>query len=394
MKLAFYYSLACTAKCSHCITFAGPKVRRTMPLQKALKVVDAVARIAELDGVVFTGGENLIHREQLLELVERCTAHGLSSEIITNAFWGTRRDAALATIEPFAVAGLTRCRVSIDRYHLPYVKPSAVHVALDAMAEVGFDRLVTCVVDRPNAVYKAYGLAFHLDQRGLVPGESPVESFERLAATLQESWPPDLVELLAEYGFALDDCFLVDDAIELRRRGFGDFAEQAARERILVQYQFLATEGRGRELLAETPAKHVDELPDTICDSVGLTPTVNPEGDFFPCCSSWVNFKHHRVGSVDDADLETLLAEMRIHPFARFMHHQGPAVLVRYLREQGHALPDMYTHPCHLCGTLLEHFSPEELVGHIDDFYRKYPWRMIMTSRGFHPAISGESPLP
>jgi MoaA/NifB/PqqE/SkfB family radical SAM enzyme len=182
MKLAFYYSLACTAKCSHCITFAAPKVRRTMPLEKALAIVDAVSQVPDLDGIVFTGGENLIHREQLLELVRRCSSHQLSSEIITNAFWGRDRDTAVAMIEPFAAAGLTRCRVSIDRYHLPFVKPAAVHVALSALAEVGLERLVTCVVDRPNAVYKANGLGTEIDLHGLVPGQPPVESIERLTA--------------------------------------------------------------------------------------------------------------------------------------------------------------------------------------------------------------------
>src|SRR5262249_46546401 len=126
--------------------------------------------------------------------------------------------------------------------------------------------------------------------------------------------------------------------------------------------------------------QHVNKVAETVCNSVGATPVVNPEGDVFPCCSSWVNFPEQRMGNVADRDVAVLMDLMREDPIAMFMHHQGPAVLLKYLRQKGctvpprcdggaevpvsgvsHALPDRYTHPCHLCGTLLENFSREAL---------------------------------
>src|SRR5581483_3429437 len=154
MKLAFYFTLTCTARCDHCITIAGPKVRRKMTLEDARAVVQSVARVPQLDGIVFTGGENFIHRDELLELVRDCTALGLKSEVITNAFWATSLSAAREALVPFREAGLGLVRISVDRFHLPYVATDRVHTALAALEAEGFQRFVTCVVEQPNAVYK------------------------------------------------------------------------------------------------------------------------------------------------------------------------------------------------------------------------------------------------
>jgi hypothetical protein len=425
MKLAFYFTLACTARCDHCITFAGPKVKRKMSLEQALSVVAQVAEVDGVDGIVFTGGENFMHAEELLELVRACTAHGLSSEVITNAFWAKNAAVARGILEPFRAAGLGVIRVSIDRWHLPYVAVERVHTALEAMGELGFERHLTCVIEQHNAVYKRSRVVelVSADPVGLLQNHvDDPGAINHLVHTLQEAWPPDLVTLLTTYRFARGRCVLIDDALELRELdaqwpGAAAVAERLVHTLDLVQFQFLATEGRGRVLLDQVPSKHVDDMTDTVCNSVGFSPVVNPEGDVFPCCSSWVNFDEHRIGNVADRSLAELMTQLREDPFALFMYHQGPAVMVKYLRAKGYEpsapprapdepdvplsrlrreggpLPDRYTHPCHLCGSLLERFSREELVEHIRAFYEEQPWRLIFTSRGFDLVQSGATPL-
>jgi hypothetical protein len=365
-----------------------------MPLDRAHRVIEEVARVSELEGIVFTGGENLIHREEILRLVRACTENHLSSEIVTNGFWGRSRDAAVEMLEPFVAAGLRLCRISIDRYHLQHTPAEAVRTALDVASELGLKRDVACVVESPNAVYKPRGLCYRIEERGLVPGAHPVETLESLESVLREDWPPDLIALLEDYGLDVSRCFLVDDAIELRRRGYDELATRVARERILVQCQFLATEGRGRGLLGSIPTWCVHDMPEAVCGTVGCTPTINPEGDLFPCCSSWANMPRHRLGSISETGLSDFLDRMRTDPVARFMHYQGPGELVRYLLNSGHGLPTEYSHLCHLCGTLLERYSREQLRHHIEAYYRAQPWRVVFTSRGFDVAFTAESPLP
>jgi hypothetical protein len=413
MKLAFYFTLTCTARCDHCITIAGPKVRRKMTLEDARAVVASVAKVPHLDGLVFTGGENFIHREELLELVRDCTAAGLRSEVITNAFWATSPAAAREALEPFREAGLGLIRISVDRFHLPYVAPDRVHTALAALREQGFQRHVTCVVEQPNAVYKKSILRDVLHAAPRRPDAPDEEWAAVLTRELQHGWPPDLIQLLHLYQFDLDTCFLIDDAVALREEGAGQhrrLAEHIGTTRTLLQYQFLATEGRGRILLGSVPDKHVDDIPETVCNSVIHSPTITPEGDLFPCCSSWVNHKHQAIGNVHQESLAELLQKVNGDPIALFMYYQGPAALVRYLRAQrtqpvetatdgrkrlrmasdAPPLPDRYTHPCHLCGTLLETYSHEELEASIRAYYEDNPWRLLVSNRGFDYLVTAD----
>jgi MoaA/NifB/PqqE/SkfB family radical SAM enzyme len=415
VKLAFYFTLACTARCDHCITFAGPKVRRKMTLDDARLVVEAVAGVPQLDGIVFTGGENFIHRQELLELVRDCTERRLKSEVITNAFWATNPGAAREAIAPFREAGLNVLLVSIDRYHLPYVTTDRVHTALDAMRDVGFERHITCVVEQRNTTYAPSRLS-ELVERDLDRLASWDEDYAAwLTRELRHDWPAELVDLLETYDFDLDTCLLLDDARMLREErrwpGGAALCAHLARTRHLIRYQFLATEGRGRMLVGQVEDKHIDDTPDLVCDSVISTPTMTPEGDLFPCCSSWVNLKHQAVGNVHETELGELLDRVNSDPIALFMRYQGPGALVKFLRARDASaqavngggllrtlpvvqqpLPDRYTHHCHLCGVLLERYTRPQLETAIRAFYEEHPWRLIISPRGLMPFTAEVAP--
>jgi len=413
MKLAFYFTLTCNARCDHCITEAGPQVRRKMTLADARAVVASVARTPHLNGLVFTGGESFIHRNELLELVRDCTAAGLTSEVVTNGFWATSRGAARAAIAPFRAAGLGMLRLSIDRFHLPYVAPQRVQTALLALADEGYERHVTCVVDECTRVDGAPTVddIVAADPAALASWD---ESYAgSLTRELRRGWPPALVELLRLYDFDVATCLLIDDAIALRKQtvaGARACAAHLAASMTLIQYQSLATEGRGRMLVGSVADQHVDDIPDMVCDSVIFMPTITPEGNVFPCCSSWVNHPHQAIGNVHESALAEILERVNGDPVALFMHYQGPAALLRYLHARGrklatevdgrkhlttvqpdaHPLPDRYTHPCHQCGTLLETYTRAELEAAICSYYDEHPWRLVVPVRGFDPAVTAD----
>jgi hypothetical protein len=365
-----------------------------MPLDQALRVVEEVARASELEGIVFTGGENLIHREETLRLVRACTENHLSSEIVTNGFWGRSRDAAIEMLVPFVAAGLRLCRISIDRYHLQHTPAEAVRTALDVASELGLQRSVACVLPSPDSEFNDPGLSRRIEEDGLVLGEHSADSLESLASDLRQDWPLGLMGLLEDYGFDVSRCLLASDAIELRRRGYDELATRLVQDNTLIQYQFLATEGRGRGLLGSIPTWRVHDMPSTVCGSVGGAPTLSPEGDLFPCCASWPNMAQHRLGNIFDTGLRSFLHRMRTDLIVRFMYYQGSGELGRFLLDTGHALPTEYTHPCHLCGTLLERYSREQLLHHVEAYYRDRPWRAVFTVRDFDMAFTADAPLP
>ena len=396
MKVAFYFTLACTARCAHCITFAAPRVARKMPLETARRFVEDVRQTPEFDGIVFTGGENFVHRDELLQLVRDCTRLGLKSEIISNAYWAASDAAARRMLTPFVDAGLDSLRISIDDYHIPYVPIPSVHIALRVMGQLGLLRQITCVVPHGASRYRQSRLSdtlagAHFNLEAWVPADA-----DALAVESRERWPPELVDLLARYEFDLNDLILVDDVLELRDSpspGRQRLAAHFMATKTLVQYQTLATEGRGRDLIGQVELKHVDNTADMVCNSVGFTPTVSPEGDVFPCCSSWVNFPTLRSGSLAAMTLGAAMHNVRHDPVALFMHHQGPRALIKYLRDKGEDLPERYSHPCHLCGTALERYSHAQLTSHIEQFYAEQPWRVLFTTRGFSPDSTAFTPF-
>jgi hypothetical protein len=386
MNLALYFTLACTARCDHCITFAGPKVARKMSLEQAEKIIEMAARTPTLDGICFTGGENLIHGQQMLQLVRDCTRYGLRSEIISNGYWATSREAAVALIKPFRDAGLERLHISIDRYHLPYVATKRVHIALDALRELGFFREISCVIDQYYGVEKNLRYREVMAETAVDPDCWDEDSAQRLADGLRLSWPKELRELVATYGFRESDLIWIDEVVAIKKQlgteRSAALAHHYYRTKILLQYQALATEGRGRGLVGQVSAFRTEDVPDESCEMVGNTPTITPEGDMFPCCSSWVNFPHQKLGNTSQTSTTEFLAAVEDDPIVLFMRDQGPRALVKFLQDKGHNLPTEYTHPCHFCGTVLERYSRAELLAHIEAFYQEYPWRQVLTSRG------------
>ncbi|MBI4615139.1 MAG: radical SAM protein [Planctomycetes bacterium] len=396
MNLAFFHTLGCTAECDHCITHAGPRVRRTMPFEEARRIVQMAARSRYITGIIFTGGENLIHRRQILELVRECTELGLKTEIITNGYWATRPSAAAEIAGAFRKAGLGRMHLSIDRYHLPYVSAERIHVALQALGDAGFLREIACVVEHDHDVPIRPHVTEILAHGGSLPAVGDEAGIRGFLETLRTSWPRELLGLLERYGIDPAETIFVEEAVALRDRLRAvELADHIVQSRILVQYQGMATEGRGRILLGkEGEPRHVDLLPDDPCESVGRNPTVIPEGGFSPCCSSWVNFPGQILGQLFSEELDDVLDRMRNDPMVDFMYHQGPRALAKYLHDCGHALPDRYTHPCHTCGVLLESYSREELMKHIEAFYLQHPERRVLTARGVRLVPESTLPIP
>ncbi len=397
IKLAFYFTLTCNARCEHCHTDAGPQVAQKMSLEDARALVASVARFPRISGVVFTGGENLLHKNDLLQLVRDCRELGLQSEIVTNGFWGATLRGARELLASLREAGLGGVVISIDRFHLPYIPAARVHTALQALEAEGFRRHITCVVD-PEEYF-----AGHKPSTRLVDTADPdaVAHWDEayaghLTRELQRVWPPQVLRLLQTYGFDLSTCLLHDDNTDLFAQswpGAKPLAEYFAQHRTLVQYRFLLTEGRARTLIGAVPDLSVDDLPETPCKFVMASPCVTPGGHMFPCNSSWAHYPVQAIGRVQETAFPDLMKRVRSDRVVLFMSRQGPAALMKYLRARGDgplvdrqgsraflrmakpasALPDRYGHPCHVCGTLLETYSRAELEDAISSYYADHP---------------------
>jgi len=107
-----------------------------------IDIVDQVYSFGKLQLVVFTGGEPFLLGKDLLACVEYCAKKGLSTRIVTNAFWAKTRKSAVRMIKACKDAGLSEINLSCDDYHQEFIPLERVMYANDACLELELPCLI------------------------------------------------------------------------------------------------------------------------------------------------------------------------------------------------------------------------------------------------------------
>jgi MoaA/NifB/PqqE/SkfB family radical SAM enzyme len=128
----------CTLECDHCFVWGSPRRTVTMGLPEVRRVLDQAAALGTVEWVFFEGGEPLLFYASLLEAVGIARARGFRVGVVTNAYWATSRDDALAVLRPLREA-VERLEISGDLYHGSEALSQHVLTAKVAAEELGFD---------------------------------------------------------------------------------------------------------------------------------------------------------------------------------------------------------------------------------------------------------------
>lgn len=131
----------CTAACSDCGTFSTPRNRTRLDLQDLLTAITR-AHEASFKVVVFTGGEATLRWKDLLSAIEHATSLGLSTRLVTNAWWARRPEQAAAKIGMLVSAGLKEINFSTGDEHAKFVPIGSIVNAILASLDVGLVPLV------------------------------------------------------------------------------------------------------------------------------------------------------------------------------------------------------------------------------------------------------------
>jgi len=134
----------CNARCAMCYQAAGPKgsdIRgdSVLDLATIFQIIDQAIVLPNLDKRIhLSGGETFIDFPKAIEVFRHAKAKGFERiGTTTNAFWATNRPTALKKTRALAEAGLNYFEVSIDYWHLPYVKLACVRNLLWASRQLG-----------------------------------------------------------------------------------------------------------------------------------------------------------------------------------------------------------------------------------------------------------------
>jgi MoaA/NifB/PqqE/SkfB family radical SAM enzyme len=172
----------CTLECDHCFVWGSPRQTATMGLGDVWRVLDQAAELGTVAWVFFEGGEPLLFYPSLLEAVGAARRHGFRVGLVTNAYWATSREDALAALRPLRDS-VSRLELSGDLYHGSEVLTAHVRNARQAAEELGLDtRLITIALPEASGARRVTGQ--------LPPGETAVMFRGRAARELAHRVAP------------------------------------------------------------------------------------------------------------------------------------------------------------------------------------------------------------
>jgi hypothetical protein len=88
-----------------------------MTLAQVQDIFDQGQALGSVQAACFEGGEPFLYYGQLLEGVRLAKERGWRTEVISNAYWATSIEDALASLRPLAEAGLDDLLVTEDAHH-------------------------------------------------------------------------------------------------------------------------------------------------------------------------------------------------------------------------------------------------------------------------------------
>ena len=114
LHLLFTYK--CVYQCDHCFVWGGPRQRGVMTLEQVRQIYDQAEELGTIDEIYLEGGEPMMYYPVVLEAARQAAARGMSVGMVTNNYWATTVEDALAWLRPFA--GIVQTlELSTDLFH-------------------------------------------------------------------------------------------------------------------------------------------------------------------------------------------------------------------------------------------------------------------------------------
>lgn len=140
----------CTFECDHCFVWGSPWQSGVMNLDQIHNILQQASEIEGLDWIYFEGGEPFLYYPILLRGVQMATATGFHVGIVSNGYWATSRNDALAWLKPFADL-IEDLSISSDLYHYSELKSELVRNAEAAAQELKIPLGLICVAQPEEA---------------------------------------------------------------------------------------------------------------------------------------------------------------------------------------------------------------------------------------------------
>ena len=154
--LVFNYTMACPLRCDFCCYGCNPQRKEKMSVDLALRLVAEAADLNVFSSVGFTGGEALLHFDEIVEVAKELKRHDLGFTIATSAFWGESITEAGRILETLKDLGLKRLNISSDPSHEQFVKKDLVLNAAQAASSLEISTHIIGTFHSPEDTLESY----------------------------------------------------------------------------------------------------------------------------------------------------------------------------------------------------------------------------------------------
>ncbi len=126
----------CNYECDHCFVWGGPSQNGTMSYETIELILQQAEEAGTIEWIYFEGGEPFLYYELLCSGVQLAHERGFKVGVVTNAFWATSDEEALACLQPFA--GIVEdLSISHDIYHGSKEQPQQTDIARQTARQLG-----------------------------------------------------------------------------------------------------------------------------------------------------------------------------------------------------------------------------------------------------------------
>ena len=126
----------CNYECDHCFVWGGPDQYGTMTLSTISEILQQAKDVGTVEWIYFEGGEPFLYYAVLQRGVDLAARLGFKVGIVSNAYWATDMEDALACLVPFA-GKVQDLSISSDAYHWNDTDDRQSRIAAEAARELG-----------------------------------------------------------------------------------------------------------------------------------------------------------------------------------------------------------------------------------------------------------------
>lgn len=147
-------SYNCSAACENCCFESRPGLKQRLSLDEMKRFISEANNFATMRLIVFSGGECFLLGKDLDEAVKHAASLGLQTRCVTNSYWASTKQKALARLQTLKDAGLCELNISTGDNHQRFVSEECVINGAEAAVDLGLVTVIVVEIQRERRVTK------------------------------------------------------------------------------------------------------------------------------------------------------------------------------------------------------------------------------------------------